>query len=150
MWKQILNAGLLAGSLDITAACINAYLSGKVMPDRLLKFIASGVFGKAAFSGGYGMLAWGLFFHFLIAFSCTIVFFILYPKIPFLRQSHIVNSLCIGIVAWAVTNLIVMPLSHTPKIPFAAGKVAVAIGILVVCIGLPLSILAGRYYKGTR
>ncbi len=146
MWKQIFKTTFLAGSLDITAACVNAYLSGKIMPGSVLKFIVSGVFGKAAFEGGYGIMAWGLFFHFVIAFACTATFFLLYTKLKFLTYSHLLNSLLIAVIAWSVTNLVIMPLSNTPPITFRPAKAATAIGILIVCIGLPLSYFTKKFY----
>lgn len=56
MWKPIFKTTLLAGSLDITAACVNAYISNKIMPGRVLQYIASGIFGKDAYAGG--MASW--------------------------------------------------------------------------------------------
>jgi hypothetical protein len=148
MFKQILKTTLLAGSLDITAAFTQAYLKSHVLPSDVLKYIASGVFGKAAFEGGYGMMALGLLFHFIIAFACTLFFFLLYPKLKFLKYSHVLNSVLIALVAWGVTNLIIMPLSNTPKGTFNLSRAAIAVGILFVCIGLPISIMSKKYYFG--
>jgi hypothetical protein len=68
--------GLLTSTLDAVAAI----LSGHKMPAAtIFKFIASGVFGKAAFAGGFGMVGAGIFFHYLIAFSVTAVLFVMYP-----------------------------------------------------------------------
>ena len=147
MLKQIIKAGFLAGILDITAACINAYATRKIMPGYVLKYVASGVFGDAAFKGGYGMMLIGLLFHFIIAFSCTAVFFMLYPKIKFLRYSVILNSLLIALIAWTITTQLIIPISNVPKGgSFDLARAAIAAGILFVCIGLPVSILAKRYF----
>jgi hypothetical protein len=147
MLKEIIKAGLLAGTLDITAACVNAYASRKIMPGEVLKYVASGVFGKAAFEGGYGMMLMGLLFHFIIAFACTAVFFLLYPKIKFLRYSHVLNSLLIALIAWAVTTQVIMPMSNVPKGgSFDITRAAIAVGILFICIGMPISILARKCF----
>ena len=69
--QAILAAGLLADAIDLTAAVIS---SGAPV-EKVLSFIASGAFGKTAFSGDTSMLAWGLFFHFFIAFFWTGLFF---------------------------------------------------------------------------
>src|SRR5689334_18127128 len=100
MWKSILATTFFAGTLDIMAACLNAYLSVNITPDKVLKYIASGVFGNAAFSGGTGMVLFGLLFHFVIAFACTAVFYWLYPKVSFFKFSLTVNAVLIAIVAW--------------------------------------------------
>ena len=147
MWRRILKTTLLAGSLDITAAFIQVYLAGRVTPGIVLKYIASGVFGKEAFAGGYGMMSMGLLFHFTIAFACTVIFFMLYTKLKFLHHHILLNSILIALIAWAVTRFIIIPFSNTaPPAKFDFAKAVVAIGILVVCIGLPLSISAKRFY----
>jgi len=146
MWKTIIKTGLIAGTLDITAACVNAYVAAEVLPSRVLQYVASGMFGKAAFEGGYGMMAWGLFFHFIIAFSCAACFFLLYPEIKLLRFSWVLNAIAIGIVAWIVTTQIIVPVSQIGPQPFDMGKAAKAALILVVCIGLPIAFSAKRYF----
>ena len=76
----IVITGLLAGTLDILAAVIRYTIRTGNSPVRLLEFIASAVFGREeAFSGNAMMGIWGLFFHYLIAFTWTIVFFLAYP-----------------------------------------------------------------------
>jgi hypothetical protein len=147
MLKAILKATLLAGSLDISAAFIQVYLRNKTMPSAVLKYIASAVFGKAAFAAGYGMMAWGLLFHFIIAFACAAVFFLLYSKLNFLKYSYMLNALLIALVAWTITNLVILPLSNVPKGSFNLTRAAIAATILFVCIGLPISIGAKRYFS---
>jgi uncharacterized membrane protein YagU involved in acid resistance len=146
MIKQVLKATLLAGTLDICAAFIQAYSTHKIPPLTILKYIAGGVFGKEAFTGGYHMAAFGLLFHFIIAFACALIFFLLYPKLKFLKYSVVLNSVLIALVAWAVTNFIIMPLSKLPKGNFDLSRAAIAVAILFVCIGLPLALMAKRYY----
>lgn len=51
--QAILWGGLIAGALDITAACITSSLRG-VTPVRVLQSVASGVLGAAAFKGEPG------------------------------------------------------------------------------------------------
>ena len=145
--KQILITTLIAGTLDITGAFISGYLVRGVSPDIILKSIASGVFGKAAFDGGFGMMAMGLLFHFIIAFACTFIFFILYPKINFLKKNIFLNAVLIALSAWMVTNLIIMPLSKFGMPAFTTASVARAISILILCIGLPISYSAKKYYQ---
>jgi uncharacterized membrane protein YagU involved in acid resistance len=146
MLKQILKTTLVAGSLDITAACIQAYATNGTTPDIILKYIASGVFGKDAFEGGYGIMTMGLLFHFIIAFAITVVFFLLYPKLKFLHHKILLNSLLIALIAWAVTTRIIIPLSEIKPGVFNLKKAVIAVGILFVCIGLPISVMAKWYY----
>jgi hypothetical protein len=146
MWKQILKTGLLAGTLDIVAACTQAYVMRGTTPDTVLKFIASGVLGSTAMKGGAEVALLGLLFHFVIAFSCTIIFFLVYPKLQVLHKSIALNSLLIAVVAWAVTTLIIIPLSKIHPAPLQLQRAVIAISILYVCIGLPVAAAAKKLY----
>ncbi len=79
--STIVQAGLLAGTLDISAACIHAYLLRGTTPVQVLRYVASGVWGTDAFQGGTGIALQGLLFHFIIAFGWTVLFFLAYPLI---------------------------------------------------------------------
>lgn len=142
----IILTGLTAGFLDITAACTQYYIKTGKGPGNVLRYVASGVFGKKAFSGGATMAAWGLLFHFMIAFGLTIFFFWLYPKINWIGKNKILAGLLYGVFAWLVTNLIIVPLSEAPAGSFVISKAIIALLILMVCIGLPISLMANKHY----
>ena len=150
MWKQIGKATAIAGSLDITAASIQAYLSRDVTPDRLLKYIASGLFGADAYSGGIEYMVVGLFVHFLIVFACTVTYFFTYPTIRFLHISIWLSSFLVALVAWIVTTRVIIPVSQIQPAPFNTAKALIALVILYVCIGLPITLIANTYYSRKR
>ncbi|MEO7991568.1 MAG: hypothetical protein ABI663_18590 [Chryseolinea sp.] len=147
MWRIIFKTTLIAGTLDITAACIHSYLLNGTMPSRVLRYVASGVFGASAFTGSNIMLVWGLLFHFIIAFSCTACYFLLYQKMKILTRSWLIDAVAVGVVAWCVTNLIVVPMSNTPKFPFDIMKVPIGLSILIICIGIPIAYGADLFFK---
>ncbi len=142
--SKIIAAGLLVGTLDISAACLQYYIKTGKSPENVLKFVASGVFGKEAFTGGLLMSLCGLLFHFLIAFCFTTFFFFIYPRLKFLSFNVFLTAVLFGVFTWTVMNRIVLPLSYTPPIPFTWASAAIAAGILTLCIGLPLSIIAKK------
>jgi hypothetical protein len=144
--KVIILTGLLAGSLDILAACTDYYIKTGKGPEGVLRFIASGIFGNNAFTGTTIMIWFGLLFHFIIAFALTIFFFIVYPKIKLLQINVILTALIFGIVSWLITNLIIVPLSNT-SIPFKLANAVKAVLILIFAIGLPLAIMFRNFYK---
>ena len=146
-WRTVFWSGLLAGTLDIGAALGHFYLKTGKDPMRVMNFIASGVFGSKAFTGGTEMILWGFIFHFIIAYAITIVFFLLYPRLHFLSINVALTALLLGITAWLVTNLVILPLSRTPDVKTSTDQVITGISILVLCIGLPLSFMAKHYYK---
>jgi hypothetical protein len=150
MWKSIIRAGLIAGLLDIAAASIQAYLIRGTTPGQILQFIASGFFGSSAYEGGMVMMMWGLFFHFVIAMSCAICFFILFKPLHLEKLAWWLNAILIGLVAWLVTNLIVLPYSQIGSRPFVLHQVLIAVVILIVCIGGPLSLIAKNHFIHNR
>ncbi len=144
--RAVTGAGLLTGALDISAAALQYYIQTGKGPDNVLRYIASAVFGVKAFAGGALMAGWGLLFHFMIAFLFAFIFFLLYPLIPAARKNRLITGIIYGILVWAVMNGIVVPASSAPPLPFRPEKALIAAGILVLCIGLPLSFLADKYY----
>lgn len=137
--RAALKVGLLAGLLDISAAFIQFYLRTGRNPLTVLKFIASGLFGPQALTGGSGMMIVGLLLHFLIALSFALFFFWLATRLPALRKWWVLSGILYGLFVWAVMNLLVVPLSRTPQRPFSWPGALMAMAILVVCIGLPIA-----------
>lgn len=148
--KAILWTGLLAGTLDITSAMIHVTVLGSTLT-RLFQYIASGLIGRdAAFSGGMATAALGLLLHYVIAFTFTVFYFLLYPRVSLLRRNAVISGIGYGLFVWAVMNLIVLPLSRIPPIPFDPAKAALAAAILIVCIGLPIALMRERQARSSR
>lgn len=147
--SAILLTGLLAGTLDALAAIIQYSINTSKNPVRIFYYIASGVFGKSAYDGGTPMVIAGVIFHYLIATSFAAFFYIIYPAIPWLGKNKILGGLIYGIFAWLVMNLAVVPLSRVSRGPFQIQQVLIGMGILMIAIGLPISLLANRYWRKT-
>jgi len=150
--RIILLAGLLAGTLDISAALIDYYITTGKGPEGVLKYIASGVFGRTKAFGteGSSMIILGLLFHYIIAMSFTIFFFWLYPRLSILSRNRVVTGILYGLFIWIVMIFIVTRLSNTPHAPISTIKplkAVKAILILICMIGLPLSFIAYKYKK---
>ena len=143
----ITKAGLLAGTLDILCALVQFYIRAGKNPAAVLKFIASGVFGKAALAGGTEMALLGLLFHFIIAFTWTIIFFYFYPQISRVAKNKIIAGLLYGLFIYIIMTRVVLPLSNTPKIPFNAGQAVIGIVVLMSAVGLPISFQISKHYS---
>lgn len=145
----IIVTGFIAGSLDIIAACVQYYIRTGKEPGNVLRYVASGVFGKDALTGGIPMAAWGLFFHYVIALGFTLFFLWIYPKINLGSKNKWITGFLYGAFVWAVMNLVIVKLSNIfPPAPFDINKAVIAMLILMFCIGLPISLLIGQYYSG--
>ena len=73
--QAILTGWLLCGVLDITAACIQAWMQAGRTPPEVLRGVASALWGRPAMEAGAGMAAIGLAMHFTVALTATLVFF---------------------------------------------------------------------------
>jgi len=143
--KYILFTGFLCGPLDAIAAIL---LNPDVSPASIFKFIASGFFGREAYLAGNGMVIYGILFHYFIAFIFTALLFRLYPFFINTVQNKYVLMAAIGLLIWIVMNMLVLPLSHTRLSPFNMPTVLKNIAALIVAMGVPITLIAERYYTG--
>lgn len=140
----IVKAWLLVGTLDIVAACIQFFLKTNKNPIAVLRFVASGYFGKEAFTGGDNMIIYGLLLHFLVALLFTLFFFLVAHYFPAMLKHKIITGICYGIFMQLVMLFLVLPFSNVPTVSHSFLSIIIAISILVVCIGIPLAFIAGK------
>jgi hypothetical protein len=146
--SAILTTGLVAGVLDGLAAIINYTIQGGRTPQRIFKFIASGVFGPSAISGGTAMVVAGVCFHLAIAMIWTAIFFMAARRLAVLYRNVTVSAVGYGLFVWCGMNLVVLPLSRVPQGKFNLTQAAIGAVILMICIGLPVSFGARRHFGG--
>ncbi|GAB3861531.1 hypothetical protein GCM10028822_41150 [Hymenobacter terrigena] len=142
--------GLLAGTLDITAACTQYVLTTHKSPVGVLYFVASGLVGRAAFAGGPGMAVLGLVAHYCIAVAFAVFLYWLSPRLPVLLRYPVLAGLGYGLVVWLIMNLVVLPSSRVAVPPLKPEPAAIGLVILMLCIGLPIALRAARFYAGRR
>src|SRR5262245_66406349 len=94
--KAILIGGLIAGACDITYAFIFYYFRNDVTPARVLRSVASGAFGAAAFTGGTKMVVLGAVFHFFIAIGAAAVYYLASRILSFLLNQAIISGFRFG------------------------------------------------------
>jgi len=154
-FASALTAGLVAGTLDITAACIQAYLKTETMPSQVLKYVASGAVDPKTFSNDTMLAAVGLLVHFIIAISFTFFFFFLAKQIPSLVKYPIPIGILYGVLVWGTMRFIILPyisrLNPKPIVGQEAIKnAAIAAAIIVVCVGIPIVLFAKKYIKSLK
>lgn len=137
----IFKAGLLVGTLDILTAFINFYLKTGKNVILVLQYIASAVFGQEAMNGGIFTALAGLLFHYLIALAFTVLFALFYSKLWQWFKNIWLIAILYGLLIWLLMNLIIVPSTRAPQIPFSWSAGLVNCLILVLCIGLPLAYL---------
>ncbi|HTD94674.1 MAG TPA: hypothetical protein VK644_12705 [Chitinophagaceae bacterium] len=142
----IVRTGLLAGTLDALAASIQFYLTTDKNPAIVFRYIASAVFGKDALAGGTSMAVWGLLLHYLIAFIFTILFVLAFPRLRLGRFNKYATGIIYALLVWCIMNLVVVPMAFSRPFQFHLKGVLISAGILVVCIGLPISLMTNWFY----
>jgi hypothetical protein len=152
--KPILYAGAIAGVLDITAACIQARVEFGITPLRVLKGVAGGLLGRAAYQGGFAVAALGLAMHFTMALTVATIFYLLIRRFPLPQKlpAVVAVGLFYGAAVFAVNNFATAPLLswvrslylHTPilfKPPMGWSQLV----IHLFCVGLPIALVMHRF-----
>jgi hypothetical protein len=145
--QGILTGWLLCGVLDITAACVQAWIQAGRAPAMVLKGVASALWGRSALDAGAGMAAIGLAMHFTVALTATLVFFALSRRVPLLQTAPllIVGPLY-GAIVFAAMNYGTLPalswvrslyLVTAPRWPGPMGWPQFFIHM--ACVGLPIA-----------
>ncbi len=146
--KTILIAWLTAGTLDLsTALIVWSVILKKITATQIFQGIASGFFGKEAFTAGNNMIIAGFLFHYFIAFLFTLFYFLICGYISFLKKFPVISGILYGIFVWACMAFLVLPLSHVNHLPFKWSSALISCSILIVCIGLPVSLIIQNYYR---
>ena len=146
--KTILLTAFVAGTLDIVAATlVYGVIMQRATALEILSGIAAGLFGKTVIGNETVMAVIGLILHYFIAFCFTGFYFFVSRYMAFLRNNAIISGLLYGIFVWMVMNLVVLPLSQAYNAPFTWPGFLRSVVILMLCIGLPISLMAAKYYK---
>jgi len=145
--EAILTGWLLCGVLDITAACLQAWIQAGRAPADVLRGVASALWGRAALTGGPGMAAIGLVMHFTVALTATMVFYGLSRRFPVLRTAPLwIIGPLYGVVVFCAMNYGTLPalswlrslyLHTAPQWPGSMRWPQLAIHL--VCVGMPIA-----------
>lgn len=147
-WGTIGRATLIAGGLDFLFASI--VLSGGAVA-RLWQFVASGVFGRDAFSMGMAGALWGVLFHFLIMGMFSAFMFLVCTRTTLIARWTFVGGLAYGIFIWLVMNLLVVPLSRAGHglVPPRLGMIMNIGFVMHLVIGVVIVLVTKRGIAGT-
>jgi len=148
--RTILAAGLLAGALDITAACVVYGAMFGATPVGILQGIAAGLLGPSAGDGGLATAALGLACHFTIALGAAAVYFAVARRVPALLAHPWPSGALYGIAVFFFMSRVVVPLSLAAKPRFSLRGMSIGIAIHIVCVGLPIAFVVRRGIRSAR
>ena len=139
-------AGLIAGTLDGVAAVVHYLLNKGNNPLRVFQYIASGIVGKEAFTGGLPMAILGMVLHFLIAFGWAIGFYLLYRRFRIVASHPLISGLFYGMLVWLLMNQVIVPLSAAPPLPFRLTQALISLLIHLFLVGWPIAWVVHRLH----
>jgi hypothetical protein len=148
VWKTILVATLISGTLDILFAMILTVAFGRPIPG-MLRFVASGPF-PAALDWGAGGAILGLLVHFALMAIMAIVFVLLVRMRPALVETPWRTALAYGIITYFVMNWLVVPLRFQAPVPPKTMSIVTQGFAHIVLVGVVFALVARRYLGNAR
>ena len=113
-----------------------------------MQSIASGLLGPAAYNGGAKTAFLGVVLHYFIATTATAIFYFASRKLRFLINWPVTSGVLYGVAVYAFMNFIVLPLSaFQQRSPVRLSSRIIGLTVIIVCIGLPISIIVRRFSK---
>lgn len=144
MTKKILLAGAFIGVLDAVAACLNAYFSFGLLPQRVFQYIASGLLGKSAYQENIAGVVLGVVVHFSIAISATFIFYLIYKQYHQALRPAVLFGAVYGIWIWLFMSYVVVPSSLIGTYPSDLQQIIIGLLIHIFVIGIPIAMLVKR------
>ncbi len=143
--QAILVGGLVVAVLDAVDALVAYRLAFGMTPVSIYQFVASGLLGQAAFSGGAATALLGLAIHFLIAFTAAATYVLASERLSQLRRDAVEWGLAFGLAVFVVMSFVVIPLSRIPPAPPSVPLLLNGIIGHAFLVGLPIALAARRF-----
>jgi hypothetical protein len=143
LFSFIILTWLIAGTLDGLAALFILAKGNTIV----FKYVASAVYGEAAFAGGTGMVWAGVAFHYIVAAGVTTFYFLLYGMSPAFKKNKILMTICYGVFVWVMMNVVIVKLTNAHPAPISLQGAAKNILILIFCVALPIVLMRERYER---
>ena len=140
----VLAGGFVAGTLDITYACVFWAVKRGVPAQRILQSVAAGLLGEASFAGGRATAALGLVLHYVIALSMAVVYYLVALRRPLLWQRPVLCGAGYGLLLYGIMNYVVVPLSAAGRGSQDPLWIALSVAVHVLLIGIPIALFVRR------
>jgi hypothetical protein len=146
-FKMVLLTGLFVGTTDLIAAYVTQWIKTGKYADKMLNYIAGGGVGlESSMNGGNWIQLMGLFFHYFIAFSFTLFFFLIFPKLKFLWYNKYLVGMLYAVFVSLAMSQVILRLTPLPSGSFSLSNSIVGWFTLGVVLGIPIAYNAYKYY----
>jgi hypothetical protein len=147
LFRAALYGGLVAGTVDIGAACL---ING-AGPAPILRFIASGLVGRANVLGrGAEILLLGLILQWAMSILIAGIYAFAAERLAVLTRRWIPMGLSYGVVVFIVMTYVVVPLSAAPKSTHASVRALALNFVAMLVFGLIVSGITRSVYARSR
>jgi len=140
--RAIVLGTLTVGVLDALDAIVFFGLRSGATPVRIFQSIASGLLGRAAFSGGLAAACLGVALHFFIAFAIVTTYHVLSRRWTWLTRRPLIYGAIYGVIVYAIMTFIVVPLSAAGGGVPAPAVAANGLLIHIAGVGIPSALFA--------
>jgi hypothetical protein len=150
--KSLLATALVAGTIAAVVELIPVLgiqsVALGVSPTRVFQSIASGLLGKAAYTGGLSAAAAGAGLHWLISVLAALTFAWVAVRWRDLIRHPVLSGLGYGVIVFAIMAAIVVPLSAAAFKPNTNPTLmAVSMAVHMVFFGLPIALATRCRYR---
>ncbi len=140
---------VVAGTLDLSAAFLAAWIRSGQAAGDVLRGIAAGPFGDVMRDGGPLAAFAGLLVHYAIMAVIAAVFVIAARAAPALVRHPVPIGLAYGSLTYIVMYWIVLPARWPAFYPITTpSSVLLSLAFQLFFVGLPIALIAARYRVG--
>lgn len=148
MWRTIILATLVAGTLDILSAFLWTGMEGGT-PGQVLQSVASGPFSDVMREDPLGVPL-GLLVHFTIMLAMVVAYVLIAPRFPILMRQWLVAGVLYGLLLWLIMYWIVLPLRWGMSPPSEASAIAQQLISHCLLVGIPIAWITARAQAATQ
>jgi hypothetical protein len=146
-FRTVLNATLVAGTLDILSAFAFSAMKD-VGPGQVLRYVASGPFGDGMREGGMGAALIGLAVHYALMSIMVTIFAFAVERFHALRRHWYVWGAAYGFAIYLVMYWLVVPMRFGTVPKTELWSVGNALFSHTICVGLPMAYVVTRRPSG--
>jgi len=144
----ILLGGVTAGALDLLSA-FASYVPNGASVIGILHYIASGLIGAPAMTGGAATAALGLAVHFALTTAMAAAYVGVALKAPAVLARPWLSAVALGLITYVAMVYVLVPHSGVARWDLPKGW-AIVSGVLAHCffVGAPITHLARHFLAG--
>lgn len=142
--KPIILSGFIAGTMDALAAIYFFTKPHSLHNISLVfRYILKGILGQGAYKTGFIYPLSGIMLHYLIAVIWSAFYLLIFSNV-FKSGFILLKTVAFAALIWIIMNAFVLPISGVSSAHYDGWSVMKSFLILVVCVSLPIVVIAEK------